>query len=131
MTIVASVCHYQHTSSLRLLLLLITAGYHHDYYHDGQYHLHYGCGQVVTVVRTFRLLPSIIYITVLCHSGSHKTVTLLNGVLIIIIIVLIIALPGPPKEPKIMALYTKMESISSTGSIILAILEVHVLLGAN
>ena len=35
-------------------------------------------------------------------------------------------LPGPPKEPKIMARYPKMESIGSTGSIILAILEVQV-----
>ena len=36
------------------------------------------------------------------------------------------ALPGIPKEPKIMALYPKMESMGSTGSIILAILEVQV-----
>ena len=34
--------------------------------------------------------------------------------------------PRPPKEPKIMALYPKIESIGSTGSIILAILEVQV-----
>ena len=35
-------------------------------------------------------------------------------------------LPGPPKEPKIMAQYPKIESIGSIGSIILAILEVQV-----
>ena len=35
-------------------------------------------------------------------------------------------LPGPPKEPKIMAQYLKTESIGSIGSIILAILEVQV-----
>ena len=34
--------------------------------------------------------------------------------------------PGPPKEPKIMALYPKIESIGSIGSIILAILEAQV-----
>ena len=34
--------------------------------------------------------------------------------------------PGPPKEPKIMAQYPKIESIGSIGSIILAILEVQV-----
>ena len=35
-------------------------------------------------------------------------------------------LPGPPKEPKILAHYLKMETISSIGSIIFAILEVQV-----
>ena len=35
-------------------------------------------------------------------------------------------LPGPPKESKIMAQYPKIESIGSTGSVILAILEVQV-----
>ena len=35
-------------------------------------------------------------------------------------------LPGPPKEPKIMAQYSNIESIGSIGSIILAILEVQV-----
>ena len=34
--------------------------------------------------------------------------------------------PGPPKEPKIMALYPKIESISSIGSMILAVLEIQV-----
>ena len=33
--------------------------------------------------------------------------------------------PGPPKEPKILAQYPKIESIGSIGSIILAILEVQ------
>ena len=33
--------------------------------------------------------------------------------------------PGPPKEPKIMAQYPKIESIGSIGSIILTILEVQ------
>ena len=33
--------------------------------------------------------------------------------------------PGPPKKPKIMAQYPKIESIGSIGSIILAILEVQ------
>ena len=37
-----------------------------------------------------------------------------------------IAEPGPPKEPKIMDQYPKIESIVSIGSIILAILEVQV-----
>ena len=37
--------------------------------------------------------------------------------------------PGPPKEPKIMAQYSKIESIGSVGSIILAILEVQVITG--
>ena len=36
------------------------------------------------------------------------------------------ALPGPPKEPKIMAQYPKIESMGSIGSIILAILQVQV-----
>ena len=35
-------------------------------------------------------------------------------------------LPGPPKKPKLMAQYSKIESIGSIGSIILAILEVQV-----
>ena len=35
-------------------------------------------------------------------------------------------LPGPPKEPKIMAQYLKIETIGSIGSIISAILEVQV-----
>ena len=35
-------------------------------------------------------------------------------------------IPGPPKEPKIMDQYPKIETIGSTGSIILAILEVQV-----
>ena len=35
--------------------------------------------------------------------------------------------PGPPKEPKIMDQYPKIESIGSIGSVILAILEVQVL----
>ena len=35
-------------------------------------------------------------------------------------------IPGPPKEPKIMAQYRKTESIGSIGSIISAILEVQV-----
>ena len=35
-------------------------------------------------------------------------------------------LPGPPKVPKIMAQYPKIESMGSIGSIILAILEVQV-----
>ena len=35
-------------------------------------------------------------------------------------------IPGPPKEPKIMAKYPKIESIGSIGSIILAILEVQI-----
>ena len=35
-------------------------------------------------------------------------------------------IPGPPKEPKIMAQCLKTESIGSIGSIILAILEVQV-----
>ena len=34
--------------------------------------------------------------------------------------------PGPPKEPKIMAQYPKIESTGSIGSIMLAILEVQV-----
>ena len=38
--------------------------------------------------------------------------------------------PGPPKEPKIMAQYLKTESIGSIGSIVLAILEVQVSLGS-
>ena len=33
--------------------------------------------------------------------------------------------PGPPKEPKIMAQYPKIESTGNIGSIILAILEVQ------
>ena len=33
--------------------------------------------------------------------------------------------PGPPKEPKLMAQYLKIETIGSIGSIILAILEVE------
>ena len=37
-----------------------------------------------------------------------------------------ILLPGPPKEPKIISIYPKRESIGSTGSITLAILEVQV-----
>ena len=37
-----------------------------------------------------------------------------------------LALPGPPKEPKIMAQYLKIETIGNIGSIILAILEVQV-----
>ena len=37
---------------------------------------------------------------------------------------------GPPKEPKIMARYPKIESLGSMGSIISAILEVQVLLGS-
>ena len=36
------------------------------------------------------------------------------------------SLLGPPKEPKIMAQYLKIESTGSIGSIILAILEVQV-----
>ena len=36
-------------------------------------------------------------------------------------------LPGPPKEPKIMAQYPKIETIGSIGSIVLAILEVQVI----
>ena len=36
---------------------------------------------------------------------------------------------GPPKEPKILAQYLKIESIGSIGSIILAILEVQVVVG--
>ena len=36
-------------------------------------------------------------------------------------------LPGPPKEPNIMAQYPKIESVGSVGSILLAILEVQVL----
>ena len=35
-------------------------------------------------------------------------------------------LPGPPKDPKIMAQYPKIESIGSIRSIIFAILEVQV-----
>ena len=38
----------------------------------------------------------------------------------------VLRLPGPPKEPEIMAQYLKIESIGSIGSIILAILEVQV-----
>ena len=38
----------------------------------------------------------------------------------------IIYVPGPPKEPKIIAQYPKIESKGSIGSIILAILEVQV-----
>ena len=34
--------------------------------------------------------------------------------------------PGPAKEPKIMAQYLKIESVCSIGSIILPILEVQV-----
>ena len=37
-------------------------------------------------------------------------------------------LPGPPKEPKIMAQYPKIESRGSIGSIILGPLEVQVAL---
>ena len=37
-----------------------------------------------------------------------------------------VCLPRPPKEHKIVTLYPKIESIGSTGSIILAILEVQV-----
>ena len=35
-------------------------------------------------------------------------------------------MPGPPKEPKIMDQYPKIEGIGSIGSIILAILEAQV-----
>ena len=35
-------------------------------------------------------------------------------------------IPGPPKEPKLMDQYPKIETIGSIGSIILAILEVQV-----
>ena len=35
-------------------------------------------------------------------------------------------IPGPPKEPKTMAQYHKIESMGSIGSIILALLEVQV-----
>ena len=41
---------------------------------------------------------------------------------------LVLELPGPPKEPKIMAQYPKIESTGSIGSITLAILEVQVVL---
>ena len=34
--------------------------------------------------------------------------------------------PGPPKVPKIMAQYPKIESMGSMGSILLAILEVQI-----
>ena len=37
--------------------------------------------------------------------------------------------PGPPKEPKIMAQYPKIESIESIGSIILGIFEVQATTG--
>ena len=38
--------------------------------------------------------------------------------------------PGPPTEPKIIAQYFKIERIGSIGSIVLAILEVEVVVGA-
>ena len=41
-------------------------------------------------------------------------------------IYLSVYLPGPPKKPKIIAQYSKIESIGSIGSTILAILEVQV-----
>ena len=44
---------------------------------------------------------------------------------------LIIQVPGPLKEPKIMTLYPKIESIGSIGSNILAILEVQVASTSN
>ena len=37
-----------------------------------------------------------------------------------------IRIPGPPKEPKIMAQYPKMDSKDSIGSIVCAILELQV-----
>ena len=36
------------------------------------------------------------------------------------------SLPGPPKEPKIIAQYPKIESIGSIGSIVFAFLEVGI-----
>ena len=45
--------------------------------------------------------------------------------------VCILDLPGPPKVPKIMAQYPKIESIGSIGSITWAILEVQVDLGID
>ena len=42
-----------------------------------------------------------------------------------------LGLPGPPKEPNIMAQYPKIESIGSIGSIVLAILEVQVSLSSG
>ena len=41
-------------------------------------------------------------------------------------LVLPLGVPGPPKEPKTIAPYPKIESIGSIGSIILATLEVQV-----